>query len=152
MNKLLLIIKREYISRVTSKSFILTTLLTPLAIVLFTAVVTLIFSYETDEIQNIAGWEKFVRRLFESGKKIFVTGSNAKLLSSELATTLSGRNLKFELYPFSFREFLEFHKFSIKKNQTTEEKSLLKRKLERLNIGLLALVASKFLPCRNDVF
>ncbi len=54
MNKLLLIIKREYISRVTSKSFILTTLLTPLAIVLFTAVVTLIFSYETDEIQNIA--------------------------------------------------------------------------------------------------
>ncbi|MEY3322413.1 MAG: hypothetical protein RLZZ417_1996 [Bacteroidota bacterium] len=54
MNKLLLIIQREYISRVTSKSFILTTLLTPLAIVLFTAVVTLIFSYETDEIQNIA--------------------------------------------------------------------------------------------------
>jgi ABC-2 type transport system permease protein len=54
MNKLLLIIKREYISRVTSKSFILTTLLTPLAIVLFTAVVTLIFSYETDEVQNIA--------------------------------------------------------------------------------------------------
>jgi len=54
MNKLKLIIQREYISRVTSKSFILTTLLTPLAIVLFTAVVTLIFSYETDEIQNIA--------------------------------------------------------------------------------------------------
>ena len=54
MNKLLLIIKREYISRVTSKSFILTTLLTPLAIVIFTAVVTLIFSYETDEVQNIA--------------------------------------------------------------------------------------------------
>lgn len=54
MNKLLLIIQREYISRVTSKSFILTTLLTPLAIVLFTAVVTLIFSYETDEVQNIA--------------------------------------------------------------------------------------------------
>jgi ABC-2 type transport system permease protein len=54
MNKLLLIIKREYISRVTSKSFILTTLLTPLAIVLFTVVVTLIFSYETDEVQHIA--------------------------------------------------------------------------------------------------
>jgi hypothetical protein len=88
-------------------------------------------AYLFDEIQNIAGWEKFVRRLFESGKKIFVTGSNAKLLSSELATTLSGRHLKFELYPFSFREFLEFHKFSIKKNQTTEEKSLLKRKLDQ---------------------
>jgi len=87
--------------------------------------------YLFDEIQNIPGWEKFVRRLFESGKKIFVTGSNAKLLSSELATTLSGRHLKFELYPFSFREFLEFHKCPIKKNQTTEEKSLLKRKLDQ---------------------
>jgi ABC-2 type transport system permease protein len=54
MNKLLLIIKREYISRVTSKSFILTTILTPLALVVFTAVVTLIFSYETDEVQKIA--------------------------------------------------------------------------------------------------
>lgn len=87
--------------------------------------------YLFDEIQNISGWEKFVRRLFESGKKIFVTGSNAKLLSSELATTLSGRHLKFELYPFSFREFLQFNNFSVKKNQTTEEKSLLKRKLNQ---------------------
>ena len=88
-------------------------------------------NYFFDEIQNIFGWEKFVRRLLEAGKKIFVTGSNAKLLSSELATTLSGRHIKFELYPFSFDEFLQFHKVKVKKNQTTEEKSLLQRHLQQ---------------------
>ncbi|MCX6766587.1 MAG: ATP-binding protein [Candidatus Moranbacteria bacterium] len=87
--------------------------------------------YLFDEIQNISGWEKFVRRLFEDGKKIFVTGSNAKLLSSELATTLSGRHIKFELYPFSFREFLKFHDFPAKKNYTTVEKGLLRRRLNQ---------------------
>jgi len=76
-----------------------------------------------DEMQNIFGWEKFVRRLFENGKKIFVTGSNAKLLSSELATTLSGRHLKIELYPFSFSEYLGCNNFKIKKYYTTIEKS-----------------------------
>lgn len=80
-----------------------------------------------DEIQNVYGWEKFARRLFEDGKKIFITGSNAKLLSSELATTLSGRHLKMELYPFSFAEFLEFEKFPIKNFYNTEEKSVLAR-------------------------
>lgn len=44
-----------------------------------------------DEIQNIEGWELFVRRLYEKGNKIFITGSNAKLLSSELGTRLTGR-------------------------------------------------------------
>lgn len=61
-----------------------------------------------DEIQNIAQWERFVRRIHDEGYKIFLTGSNAKLLSSELATHLTGRYVKIELYPFSFREFLIF--------------------------------------------
>ena len=78
-----------------------------------------------DEIQNVYGWEKFVRRLFEDGKKVFITGSNAKLLSSELATTLSGRHLKMELYPFSFKEFLEYEKFSFKDVYDTNERSIL---------------------------
>ncbi len=81
-----------------------------------------------DEIQNVYGWEKFARRLFEDGKKIFITGSNAKLLSSELATTLSGRHLKMELYPFSFAEFLEAEKFLVKDFYDTQEKSILVRK------------------------
>jgi uncharacterized protein len=63
-----------------------------------------------DEIQNIYGWEKFVRRMFTEGKKVFVTGSNSKLLSSELATSLTGRYIKTDLYPFSFSEFLRLNK------------------------------------------
>lgn len=81
-----------------------------------------------DEIQNVYGWEKFVRRLFEDGKKIFITGSNAKLLSSELATTLSGRHLKMELYPFSFAEFLEYEKFPRKNLYDTRERGMLAKK------------------------
>ena len=60
-----------------------------------------------DEIQQVTGWERFVRRLHDEGYKVFITGSNAKLLSSELATHLTGRYLKTELYPFSFAEFLK---------------------------------------------
>jgi len=59
-----------------------------------------------DEIQNIHGWEKFVRRLHDAGKKIYITGSNANLLSRELGTHLTGRYIQIELFPFSFSEFL----------------------------------------------
>ncbi|MEI6141901.1 MAG: ATP-binding protein [Mariniphaga sp.] len=61
-----------------------------------------------DEIQLVVGWERFVRRLHDEGYKVIITGSNAKLLSSELATHLTGRYLKTELFPFSFAEFLIF--------------------------------------------
>lgn len=59
-----------------------------------------------DEIQNIPQWERFVRRLHDTGYKLFITGSNANLLSSELGTHLTGRYLKINLFPFSFKEFL----------------------------------------------
>lgn len=61
-----------------------------------------------DEIQNVQGWERFVRRLHDEGKKVYVTGSNANLLSKELGTHLTGRYIKTELYPFSFKEYLDF--------------------------------------------
>ncbi len=80
-----------------------------------------------DEIQEIVGWEKFVSRLFRLGYKVFVTGSNAKLLSSELATHLTGRHLVLRMYPFSFREFLIWKKFSIKRVYLTKEKAVLMR-------------------------
>lgn len=98
-----------------------------------------------DEIQNIYGWEKFIRRLFESGYKIFVTGSNAKLLSSELATSLSGRHLKLELYPFSFKEVLDFYEFTIKKIYTTKEKARLAKYFDEYVKygGFPEIVASK---------
>jgi len=61
-----------------------------------------------DEIQNVPGWERFIRRIHDEGYKIYLTGSNARLLSSELGTHLTGRYVKIELYPFSFPELLTF--------------------------------------------
>ncbi|MBR1525900.1 MAG: ATP-binding protein [Prevotella sp.] len=58
-----------------------------------------------DEIQNIKGWELFVNRMLRQGKHIIITGSNANLLSEELATHLTGRHHQIELYPFSFQEY-----------------------------------------------
>ncbi|QQS61176.1 MAG: ATP-binding protein [Candidatus Moraniibacteriota bacterium] len=66
-----------------------------------------------DEIQNVSGWERFVRRLHDEGKKVFVTGSNATLLSGELGTHLTGRYKKIELYPFSFSEYICFKEINI---------------------------------------
>jgi hypothetical protein len=66
-----------------------------------------------DEIQNISGWEQFVRRIYDTlTKNIFITGSNAKLLSAEIATSLRGRNISYEVYPLSFSEYLLFLDFS----------------------------------------
>jgi hypothetical protein len=66
-----------------------------------------------DEIQNISGWEQFVRRIYDTlTKNIFITGSNAKLLSAEIATSLRGRNISYEVYPLSFSEYLSFLDFS----------------------------------------
>ena len=67
-------------------------------------------AYFFDEIQNIASWEIFVRQLHERGEKVYITGSNASLLSKELGTRLTGRQLRHELFPFSFQEFLVFKK------------------------------------------
>lgn len=69
--------------------------------------------YYFDEIQVINGWERYVRRLYDEGKKVFITGSNASLLSSELGTHLTGRNIQLELYPFSFKEYLEYKEIKI---------------------------------------
>lgn len=84
-----------------------------------------------DEIQNIKGWEKFARRLFTEEYKLFITGSNARLLSSEIATSLTGRNIKLELYPFSFRECLDFNRFPLKDIYTTKEKAMIFEHLDR---------------------
>ena len=62
-----------------------------------------------DEIQNISGWEKFISRLLEENKyKIFITGSNASLLSKEIGTALTGRNFPLRLFPLSFKEFYHY--------------------------------------------
>jgi uncharacterized protein len=68
-----------------------------------------------DEIQNIDGWEKFVRRVHETiNKNIYITGSNSKHLSSEISTTLRGRNITIEVYPLQFNEYLKFKDIQVK--------------------------------------
>lgn len=67
-------------------------------------------AYFFDEIQNVPSWEIFVRELHERGEKVFITGSNASLLSRELGTRLTGRHKRHELFPFSYNEFLKFKK------------------------------------------
>lgn len=59
-----------------------------------------------DEIQNIPSWDKFIRRLANEKYHVYVTGSNAKMLSADVATTLGGRFFIVDVYPFSFREYL----------------------------------------------
>ena len=62
-----------------------------------------------DEIQNVDGWDRFVRRVYDGvTKNIFITGSNAKLLSREISTALRGRTLSYEVFPLSFGEYLSF--------------------------------------------
>ncbi len=78
-----------------------------------------------DEIQNVNGWQRFVNRLLRSGMHIIMTGSNAKLLSSELATHMTGRYVPIELYPFSFSEYCEARGMSTS-HGTTKEKGLLR--------------------------
>lgn len=62
-----------------------------------------------DEIQDVDGWHLFVNRLLRTNLHVVVTGSNAKLLSGELATHLTGRYNEIHLFPFSFREYCEYH-------------------------------------------
>jgi predicted AAA+ superfamily ATPase len=83
--------------------------------------------YFFDEIQNVEKFEAFVRRLQDQGKKIVMTGSNATLLSKELGTRLTGRYRSFEVYPFSFSEYLAFRGVSPKKEwlYTAEKKVML---------------------------
>ncbi len=79
-----------------------------------------------DEIQNIGGWERFVRRIFDSvSKNIYITGSNSRFLSSEIATELRGRTISYTLYPLSFAEYLRFINAETDYNGTIQRISVL---------------------------
>lgn len=92
-----------------------------------------------DEIQNVSGWERFVRRLLDSEKAaIVLTGSSAKLLSREIATSLRGRSLSAELLPFSFEETLRHAEIEVpdKWPPPAKVRSLLENRFNRyLEIG-----------------
>lgn len=80
-----------------------------------------------DEIQMVDGWERFVDRLYKHGNKVFITGSNAKMLSRELGTLLTGRHVSKVVYPFSLSEYMEMRGVELKSDSfyTTEGRALL---------------------------
>lgn len=91
-----------------------------------------------DEIQNVSGWEHFVRRFMDQGAKFLITGSNASLLSRELGTRLTGRYIPIELFPFSFVEFLRFKGYALPDptRMTTVETASLQQALDQyLRLG-----------------
>ena len=84
-----------------------------------------------DEVQNIPHWDKFVRRLTDAKYRVYVTGSNAKMLSKEVATTLGGRFFIYDAYPYSFKEYLAAQQVELKEHweYDTVQRSEVKRHL-----------------------
>ncbi len=68
-----------------------------------------------DEVQNLNAWDLWVSELYRQGKNLVITGSNAKMLSSEMATALTGKYLKVEMLPFSLEEFFDWNKLDLHK-------------------------------------
>lgn len=83
-----------------------------------------------DEIQNIVGWEKFARRMADTKHRVYITGSNAKMLSQDIQTTLGGRYIPIEIYPYNFKEFLTANEISFNEHSlhSTEAKAEILRK------------------------
>ncbi len=67
-----------------------------------------------DEVQNLDGWDLWVSELYRLGKNLVITGSNAKMLSSEMATVLTGKYLQVEMLPFSLEEFFDWNKLNLR--------------------------------------
>ena len=66
-----------------------------------------------DEVQNLASWDLWVSELYRLGKNLLITGSNAKMLSSEMATVLTGKYIQVEMLPFSLEEFFDWNKLTL---------------------------------------
>jgi len=76
-----------------------------------------------DEIQNVSSWEKFARTCLDENIKVYLSGSSSKMLSKEIATSMRGRTLVYQIFPFSFREFLKAKNIANTKNLSSSEKS-----------------------------
>jgi predicted AAA+ superfamily ATPase len=88
-------------------------------------------SHFFDEIQELPNWEKFVRRVSDSiSSHIFLTGSNSRFLSKEIATSLRGRGISFEILPLSFKEYLTFCDLPAELPASSKEKALVTNAFE----------------------
>lgn len=109
-----------------------------------------------DEIQNIKNWERFINRLLENGGyKIFITGSNAALLSKEIGAALTGRNYSLNLYPLSFKEFAHYkigRSFQAKELYDQKFRILVKKTIKNYlaNGGFPEVVLQNFRPLLQE--
>lgn len=97
-----------------------------------------------DEVQNLKAWDLWVSELYRMGKNLVITGSNAKMLSSEMATALTGKYLQVEMLPFSLAEFFDWNKIDLhdlKDEQKTDASALMDDYLR--NGGYPEVVASR---------
>lgn len=88
-----------------------------------------------DEVQNVRNWERWVNNLYSKNIKVYVTGSNSHLLSSEISTYLTGRNKTIELYPFSFKEFLRLMNTSLEIDSSKNRRRILTHFSEYFLLG-----------------
>ena len=110
-----------------------------------------------DEVQNVKGWERYISGSLSKGKKFVLTGSNASLLSKELGTLLTGRHLTYELFPFSYSEFLSFR--GIKADAASAKRYLreggfpayLKKERDEVLQELLADILSRDIMTRYQI-
>ena len=107
-----------------------------------------------DEIQNLPNWELFVNRLHRAGYNLVLTGSNASLLSMELATHLTGRHIPIEILPFNFTEILKAKQYEVvpeKLNVPTEKAKLLNYVTQYMTNGGYPEVVTKGVDPRGDL-
>ena len=90
-----------------------------------------------DEMQDIEGWERAVESFYDSGANVLITGSNANMLSSQLATKLSGRYIEIQVYPLTFREFVEFRR---SRGDQSDEDALVRRFQDSGSLPAVALM------------
>lgn len=101
-----------------------------------------------DEVQNIEGWDKFARRLANSKYNVYITGSNAKMLSKDVGTTLGGRFFIVDVYPYSFQEYLTASGMTLAKGweySTTQKSEVIRRFREYFYFGGLPEIGT----CRS---
>lgn len=104
-----------------------------------------------DEIQIVEGWEKFARRLADQKYRVYITGSNARMLSAEFMTTLGGRYIPVDVFPYSFEEFLDVNQTAHGKDEmlTTAGRALIKNRfMEYMNHG--GFPESALMPSKRD--
>ena len=88
-----------------------------------------------DEIQNLPAWDTWVGKLYRRGVNLVITGSNANLLSNEMATVLTGRYLQINIFPFGFKEVIDYRKVEVKFDTPAEKAGFLQQMSDFLRFG-----------------